>query len=546
MSQTSDKKIKSRTNAVLYTMLVLFSLVAVNLIATRLFGRADLTEDHIYTLSKPSKDLVRNLPDRVIAKAFISKDLPPQVAQISKYMRDLLDEYKANSNGKFTWEAIDPTGDSKKEEEAQRLGVRKLQLQQLSREKVSIGSIYIGIAFEYGDKTEKLPQVGQMEGLEYEVSSILKRLTVKKRKIGFVAGQGELSQQQGLQAVWGALGQDYDVATVNLGTSPQPIADDIDALVVMGPKQPYSDPAKKAIDDFLMKGKAVAFFVDGMTMEQPRGQMPPEMGGQMPRIARKNDVALDSLLGSYGFKVEDDIVMDEQNARAPALVNGQVYLINQPYFPIANQLAKHDTTDKLRAILFPLASSVQLVGPMKEAEGKKGAAELVALARSTDRSWKQTGFFLMDPTHEIKPADTRESLVFGYAYKGPLKSAYAPAAPPAAVSSSDPQPSGESKGAVRLVVVGDSDFASDDFMRAREIAMQNGHFFLNIVDWLVQDETLTPVRGKGVTQRPLAVKSENTPTMVKTANIIGLPVLFIGYGVMRWRRRAAKRAHFQL
>src|SRR5262249_13908503 len=157
--------------------------------------------------------------------------------------------------------------------------------------------------------------------------------------------------------------------------------------------------------------------------------------------------------------------------------------------------------------------------------GKKGAGELVALASSTDRSWKQTGFFLMDPTHEIKPSGDHGPFVFGYAYKGPLHSAYAGATP--AASTPDGAAAGESKGPVRLVVVGDSDFASDEFMRSREIAMQNGHFFLNIVDWLVQDETLTPVRGKGVTQRPLAVKSESTPTVIKFANIGGLPILFI-------------------
>src|SRR5262249_4692896 len=144
--------------------------------------------------------------------------------------------------------------------------------------------------------------------------------TVKKRKIGFVQGQGEPSQAQGVQAVWQLLSQDYDVQAITLGAQPQPIPDDVDALLVMGPKQPYSDGARKAIDAFLMKGRAAASLVEGMVMEQPRGQMPPEMGNQMPRMARKNDVALEPLLSGYGFKIGDDLVLDEQNARAPAMV----------------------------------------------------------------------------------------------------------------------------------------------------------------------------------------------------------------------------------
>src|SRR5215471_12651155 len=234
-----NQKFKTGSNAIFLTVLVLSSLGVANLIATRVFGRLDLTEDRIYTLSRASKDLVARLPDRVVAKAFISKDLPPQVAQIAKYLRDMLDEYKASSKGKFSWEAIDPTGDPKKEQEAQSLGVSKLQLQQLAHEKMSLATAYLGVAFQYGDKTEKLPQVLSQEGLEYQISLLIKRLAVKKKKVGIVQGQGEPSQQQGLQNMWGAMSENYDVVAVQLGTTPQPIPADVDALLVIGPKQVY-------------------------------------------------------------------------------------------------------------------------------------------------------------------------------------------------------------------------------------------------------------------------------------------------------------------
>src|SRR5215475_7522345 len=114
----ATKKVKTGSNAIVFTALVLFSLIAVNLIGRRVYGRADLTQDKIYTLSKPSKDLVKNLPDRVIVKAYMSKEVPPQVAQIERHVRDLLDDYKAASGGKLQWESIDPAGDTKLEEEA--------------------------------------------------------------------------------------------------------------------------------------------------------------------------------------------------------------------------------------------------------------------------------------------------------------------------------------------------------------------------------------------------------------------------------------------
>jgi len=108
----------------------------------------------------------------------------------------------------------------------------------------------------------------------------------------------------------------------------------------------------------------------------------------------------------------------------------------------------------------------------------------------------------------------------------------------------DQQPLGESKGPVRLVVVGDSDFGSDEFLRgSREVAQLNGHFVMNVMEWLVQDESLTPVRGKAITERPLHVE-EGTPIKVKVANMLGLPLAFIGYGIVRWRLRKSRQAKY--
>ena len=546
-----DTKAKTGTNAIVFTVLVLFSLIAVNLIGRRVYGRADLTEDKVYTLSPASKALVKSLKDPIIVKAYMSKEVPPQVSQIERHVRDLLDEYKAASGGKFQWESIDPAGDPKKEEEASKAGIRKIQLQQLSKDQVSVAAIYLGVSFEYGDKTDKLPEVGQIEGLEYEISSLLKRLTIKKRKIGFASGQGEAGEQQA-QGIWRALQQNYDVQNVALSGqgAVTKIPDDIDALVIMGPKQPYSEAAKKLVDGFLMQGKAVAFLVDGMTLETPRGQMPPGM--QMPRIARKNDTGLESLLGSYGFKINDDIVMDAQNARGIVMVDGQPMLVNQPYFPIVDErgIGKHDITDKVHGIFFPLASSVEVQGPMKELwdkGGKAGDAELAVLARSTAHSWQQTGFFMMDPTKPVKPQDNAKTgpFAFGYAYRGKLKSAFGGAAPAmSSAETGDQPPPSESKTPVRLVVIGDSDFGSDEYLRgSRDVARLNGHFVLNVMEWLVQDDALTPVRGKSITERPLHVE-EGTPIKVKVANMVLLPLAFIGYGIVRWRLRRSRSAKY--
>jgi ABC-type uncharacterized transport system involved in gliding motility auxiliary subunit len=124
----SSKKKSFASNAILYALFVAGAVVLVNLIGTRLFHRVDLTEKNIYTLSKASKDLVKTLPDFLSVKAYISKDLPPEIKRLSRDVRDKLDDYRTSSGGRFRWEAVDPATDKKLEEEASRCKVQKKNL----------------------------------------------------------------------------------------------------------------------------------------------------------------------------------------------------------------------------------------------------------------------------------------------------------------------------------------------------------------------------------------------------------------------------------
>ena len=65
----SSKKKSFASNVILYAIFVAGAVVLVNLLGTRLFGRLDLTEKRIYTLSRASKDLVKALPDFLSVKA---------------------------------------------------------------------------------------------------------------------------------------------------------------------------------------------------------------------------------------------------------------------------------------------------------------------------------------------------------------------------------------------------------------------------------------------------------------------------------------------
>jgi gliding-associated putative ABC transporter substrate-binding component GldG len=539
MSTVSSKKRSNASNAVLYALFIAGAIVLVNLIGTRLFGRLDLTEKRIYTLSQPSKDLVKSLPDYLSIKAYISKDLPVEIKRLAVDVRDKLDDYKSSSNGRFRWEAVDPGTDKKMEEDASRCKVQKVQVQKVSNSKFELGAYYLGLCLQYGDKSEAIPQIVSDSGLEYQLSSLIKKLTVKKKKIAFTTGHGESEPTQGLQALKEDIEQEYDLTTVNPSTTE--IAADVDALIVAGPHQPFDEKGQREIDTFLMSGRGAVILAPGMAAGGAGGR-----GMENIKMLQGNDTGLAKLLEPYGFKISQDIIIDPQSA-APGVMEiggGRRALVTLPSF-VGAATEKNpglSVTEGIRAVVFPFASPVDLVGPLAGGNVPAGA-KVWRLAASSNASFKHTGFALLGPDMKFNTGKDTGSYAFGYAYQGVLKSAFVPQ-PAAAVSVADKQPLAESKKPVRLVVIGNSAFASDDWTqlaRFLPVYAAGAQMLYNAIGWTVEDEALIPLRSKTMDSRQIANTSEAKASIVQWANVLGLPIVFCLFGVGRWRLRKINR-----
>ncbi len=560
---TNPSKAKTGANAIVFTVLVIAAVIVVNLIFARVNRRVDLTADHIYTLSPASKDLVAKLPDVLQVKAFISNDLQPPFSQTAQYVRDILDEYAHASKGKLKWEAIDPGDDPKLEEEANKLKVPKMRRGRISNNKVEIGSSYLGIALSYQGNVESIPEVNATEGLEFEIDKRIRMLTQKKTKIAFATSEGELSTTGGQQGQGGGLQalkqymDFYDAVPTDL--KGKQIPDDVAALVIAGPKQPMSERAKFVVDQFLMKGKSVALFVDGMTFETPQQMQIPGQTSP-PQIGRKNDAGLDDLLAHYGFKINDDVILEPQkNVPGPLMVDGQMQLGNYPTFLVTDSIAKSSPLfEHVDALIVPFASSVELV------KDNKAQAGLVytQLAQSSSQAWRQKGFFLLNPTVPLKPSDDKGPFALGYTAEGRFKSFFAGKPFPnekgekttlpsnASLPPDAEKPIDEAQAPGRLLVFGSSNVVSDMYIagvsRYVPVYQIDLAFALNVMDWLAQDKALSSIRAKAITQRPITYASESTPLVLQAVNIVGVPLVFILFGVARWRIRYARRQHAKI
>ena len=545
------EKGKTGANAIITVAALCGVLGAANVATNRSVVRVDLTQDKIYTLSKGSRDLVANLPDILNVKLFLSEDLKPPFKANAQFVRDLLSEYASYSKGKLVFEVVKMTeGDAKKEEEAQRFRVQKQQRGVMSANKVEIGATYVGVGLDYKGTIESIPTIDSVEGLEFALSSKIKQLTVKKKKIAFAKSEGELSteHQGGLQYLEKFLKESgYDTTAIELKAD---VPKDVDALMIVGPKQVFNDRAKYVVDQFLMTGKSVAFFIDGQIMEMPRGMA--GMNIAMPQVARSNETGLDDLLGHYGFKVKGDMVLDLQTTIGVAQVEGRLLPITNPAFVAVTDLNQsQEITQGLKVAVFPFTSTVELVGDLKDG---KGGAKAEVLARSSKKSWRPEGPFVFQPTSRTLPAFNEKDqgpYAIAVAAEGKWKSFFAGkqivkedgTKVDGNVSNPGVAPLvAEVKDRARIAVIADSDFVSDQYAGLGFQGLQNYignlQLALNLVDWLAQDEALAQVRNKGMGQaRPLASVSESTVRVIQGLNIIGLPLLLCAIGLFRWRLR---------
>jgi len=249
----------------------------------------------------------------------------------------------------------------------------------------------------------------------------------------------------------------------------------------------------------------------------------------------------------------------QSNMVGPVPVGGQTLLANYPTFVATEQVAKSSPLfDHLNGLILPFTSSLELV------KDKQTGMLITELATSTSKSWRQKGFFLFNPEAPIKPGDEKGPFPLAYAAEGKFKSFFAgkpypnekgEKVPPADKNVSLPPgaetPIDQAEGTGRILLVGSSTFIADDTLmlalRGYVPTYQvNLAFFLNAMDWMAQDHALSSIRAKAMTQRPLTLQSDSAPLVLQAVNIVGVPLAFILFGLMRWRLRSARRARAKL
>lgn len=513
-----------------YIVILLAVLVLVNLISINWFTRIDLTDGKIYTLSKASRDAVKNLPDRLTVKCYFTKDLPSPYSSNARYLKDQLEEYRANSNGNFEFVFADPADEAELETEAQGYHIAPHQVNVVESDKIELKKVYMGIVFLYQDKSETLPLIQTTSGLEYEITSTIKRITSDSiPKLGFLQGHNEADPNEDMTAIGGLLQKNYQVTTVDLSAG-QTVPEDIDGLLIIQPETPFSEWELFAIDQYIMRGGKVGFLASQVSANLQEAR------------AMRLDLNLDDFTSNFGFRINSDLVYDQKCGMVNIQQNQGFFTIRSavayPFFPLIRNFDKTNAVVRdLSEINIYFASSIDTMLAPKDSAG---TFQFKTLAWTSEKSNRQVG------RYEINPMGPQfQQMVFPMAnipvaatIIGNFRSYFAgkEIPEPREGETYNGQVLTESQPA-RIIVVGDGKFVMDSYLTSRT----NADFFMNLVDWLAQDESLISIRSRDVAARPLDDISESAKKAVKYANIFLPSLAVIIIGLVRWQIRRRKK-----
>ena len=308
-------------------------------------------------------------------------------------------------------------------------------------------------------------------------NTILKVTRDTVKTVCFVTGHGEKSLTDGGVDGYAQIGENlkketYATNSINLVTG-SGIPSDCDVLVIAGPTKPLFPQETAMVAKYLDAGGKVLIEVDPET-----------------------DPKLDSVFQSWNINVGNNVVIDASGM-------GQL-LGTGPEIPLVVEYGDSPITKSLQRQMtyFPVARTASI------ADKSKSEPSAVELLKTSPRSFTKAKL-----EHTVKYDPKTDTL-------GPLSLGVA-----ASKKVGDQS--------ARLVVIGDSDFATNQVLGGPG---SDGDLFLNSINWLAQDENMISIRPKPETSRRIALTLGQS-TALAWIDRFFLPGIVILVGISIWWKR---------
>jgi ABC-2 type transport system permease protein len=424
-------------------------------------------------------------------------------------------------------------------------------------------SYFFHLLLQNGDQSQIIypPTEANESNIRLAIESALKRTSSGFLKVIGIWTPPTTTQdiygqtQQAISSYQFALEQlnsDYELQYVDLSTGRIP--DNFDAVVIIAP-QNLGEIEQYAIDQFLMRGGAVVLAISPYKLDADY------INGFL--TLTPIETGLIEMLNSYGIFVQNQLVMDTQNAAFPVAVNrnlGQVQVqeiqaVDYPYFVDVRpdmMAGENLIVSGLPAISMHWASPVQI---QKDISGQ---GETTVLLNSSNDAWISTSTNIQ-PDFELYPelgfevGETHSSYPLAISTQGSFDSFFKDKPVPVVSNPEGTENTNpgfttinQSSTNSRLVVFGSTGFIDDFALQlssrlTQDYVVNNLRLLQNAVDWSVEDTDLLAIRSRGSATRILIPMDTNQQTFWEISIYVIEAILLFGlYAFWQIRKRKNK------
>ena len=562
LSPTRSTRYRDLSKLVIGIML----LFLLNLLAQQYFFRIDLTEENRYSVSDATKALLRNLEQEVEVTVYLEGEgLPPEFRRLQRSVRETLDEFSVYADGNLRYRFVNPLTTTSAERrqafiaELAQAGIqpnrvfaeedgRRIQKMVLPGAIVASGEQEAAAMLLKGDQAAGPQEVlnQSIENVEYELATAIRRVvTTERKRIALVKGHDELPPLD-LAGLTDAVSQSYDLYELNLPE--KDVIPPYAALIVAQPQEPFSPPDLYKLDQYVMRGGKVLFFIDPLRIDI-------DSIGANGSFAFPLDLNLDDILFRYGVRINKTLVQDIKSGVYPIVVGEvggqpQIAPLPWPFFPIVNRYGEHPIVRNLDATYLRFVSSMDTVAaPTVE------QTPLIYTSQYSRVLSTPIVVDLQELRQEPQPEQFRSGpQAVAYLLEGTFPSVFRNRILPDGVGQSSFQERSEP---TQLIVCSDGDLIRNEVNRQNgnpyplgfdpitERTFANQDFVMNALAYLTDEDGLISARTKEITVRPLdQVKIENQAAFWQVVNLVVPILLIVVFGLIKYYLRQRKYARF--
>ena len=515
-------------------ILILVALVLMNVLVHQLVCRWDMTDDKRYTISHPTKDLLRSLDSPLTVTVLLEGELNAGFTRLQKAASELLSEFSI-----YTTEGID----SRPLETSLLQGLDPIVIHERTHKgKMAQTTVYPYAIVEYKGKKRLVNLLqnqrglsgeenlnNSIENLEYSMVEAIRGLAqTKVEKVVFLEGHGELEEHD-VYDLTQLLAQYYQVDRGCLGNEAG-VLDGYAAVIIADPQLPFSEEDKYILDQYIMQGGRVLWVVNGVKFSSDFLASQ----GATPIVAL--DLDINDMLFRYGVRIRHGLVQDLQCLPVPVDVSTNPQQPNwQPmpwtYAPLLLTSQQSPITRNIAQLTATMASAVELVG------GEDGIRKEVLLATSS--ASKLTAV----PAQVNLSMGVDDEQSYQYAYipvavslEGEFSSLYAHLGAPESIVAS--APTRKASVPTRQIVVAAGSAIRNEWQQNQPLPLGydrytktqfgNRDFMLNAVLYLTDNEGWLQLRQKEITLRLLNDKRAQTARIQAQVMSMVIPLAILG------------------